>query len=99
MESTCIRRWLIERFTETKCDLHMVVIDLGKAYDRIPRKLIRQILQKKHVHKWYIDAIKDMYKNHMRRNKHFSHYNRFTSRVCMLTIFVCFGIDDLIKHI
>lgn len=36
----------------------MVFIELGKAHDRIPREVIPYVLEKQHVYKPYIDAIK-----------------------------------------
>jgi Reverse transcriptase (RNA-dependent DNA polymerase) len=41
----------------------MIFIDLEKAYDRIPRNIMRWALEKKLVPTKYITLIKDMYKN------------------------------------
>lgn len=38
-----------------------ISIWLEITYDRVPREVIRHVIEKKHIHKWYIDAIKDMY--------------------------------------
>ncbi len=51
----------MERYREEKIGLHMVFIDLEKAYDRVPRDLIWWILNKKGVTSRYIHVIKDMY--------------------------------------
>lgn len=39
----------------------MVFIGSEKTYDMIPREEIWHVLEKTHVHKRYIDVIKDMY--------------------------------------
>ena len=39
----------------------MVFIDLEKTYDRVPRKVIWQVLEKKGVTKRYIELVKDIY--------------------------------------
>ena len=53
--------YLIEQFRERKRNLHMVFIDLEKAYDKIPREVLWWTLMKKSFSIKYIDIIKDMY--------------------------------------
>ena len=53
----------MEQFREQKKDLHMVFIDLEKAYDKIPRNVMWWSLDKYKVPSKYVTLIKDMYNN------------------------------------
>jgi hypothetical protein len=48
---------------EQKKDLHMVFINLEKAYDKVPRNIMWWALQKHKLSTKYITLIKDMYNN------------------------------------
>ncbi|KAK9148382.1 hypothetical protein Scep_007139 [Stephania cephalantha] len=61
MEAIFLVRRLLEKYRENKKDLHMVFVDLEKAYDRVPRDVLWWVLERKRVHARYIDTIKDMY--------------------------------------
>jgi hypothetical protein len=56
-------RQLMERCREQKKDLHMIFIDLEKAYDKVPRNVMWWALQKHKASSKYITLIKDMYDN------------------------------------
>ena len=63
MEAIYLLRRLMERYREAKKDLHMIFIDLEKAYDKVPRNLIWWALQRKNVTSRYIELIQDMYRD------------------------------------
>jgi hypothetical protein len=65
IEAIFLIRQVMERFREQKKNLHMVFIDLEKAYDKIPRNVIWWVLDKHKVPTKYVTLIKDMYNNAM----------------------------------
>ena len=56
-----VLRRLMEKYRERREDLHMVFIDLEKAYDSIPRCIIWESLEAKGVSRSHIEVIRDMY--------------------------------------
>jgi hypothetical protein len=63
MEAIFLIRQLMERCREQKKGMHMVFIDLEKAYDKVSRNVMWWSLLKHKVSIKYITLIKDMYDN------------------------------------
>ena len=61
IEAIYLLRGLMGLFRDRKVDLHMVFIDLEKAYDRVPREVLWRCLEEKKMSPAYIRVIKDMY--------------------------------------
>ena len=56
-----ILRQLQEKFLEKKKDLFFIFIDLEKAFDRVPRKVIWWAMRKLAVPEWLVRAVQAMY--------------------------------------
>lgn len=54
-------RQLLERYGEKKKDLHLIFIDLEKAYDTIPREELWRCMAARGVPEKYVRVVKDMY--------------------------------------
>jgi len=61
IEAIYLLRILMGLYRDKKVDLHIVFIDLEKAYDRVLREVLWRCLDKKGVSPAYIRVIKDMY--------------------------------------
>ena len=56
-------RQVVEKFREKQKTLHMVFIDLEKAYDRVPRQEVWRCLREKGVTEKYVKMIGETYRN------------------------------------
>ena len=53
---------LKEKFKEKQIDMHMIFVDLEKAYDGVPRDLIWWAMRKRAIPEWYVKVIQDIYR-------------------------------------
>lgn len=56
-------RQLCEKYRRVHKNLHMVFIDLEKAYDRVPRKVLWWAMEEKRVPEKYVRIVKGMYES------------------------------------
>jgi hypothetical protein len=63
MDVIFLIRQLMKRCSEQKKDLHMIFINLDKAYDKVHMNVMWWVLQKHKVSSKYITLIKNMYDN------------------------------------
>ena len=58
-----ILRQLHEKHISKKKNLYFIFVDLEKAFDRIPRKILWWSMRKLGVEEWLIEVVKSMYEN------------------------------------
>ena len=58
----CFVRVLMEKFRDRGAQFWAVFVDLEKAFDRVPRKLIWHAMRRKGVSESEVKVVQDMYK-------------------------------------
>ena len=56
-------RQLQEKFLEKRKDLFFAFVDLEKAFDRVPREVVRWALRQLGVEKWLVQTVMTMYES------------------------------------
>ena len=56
-------RQMQERYREKNKELYFAFIDLEKAFDRVPRDIMRWALRKAGVEEWLVQAVMSLYRN------------------------------------
>ena len=54
-------RVLMEKYREGQNELHCVFVDLGKAYDKVPREKVWYCMRKSGLAEKYVRIVQDMY--------------------------------------
>ena len=54
-------RVLMEKYREGQKELHCVLVDLEKAYDKVPREELWYCMMKSRVAEKYVKVVQDMY--------------------------------------
>ena len=63
MDAIFIARQLQDRYLEKKKKLSFASVDLEKAFDLVPREVVKWVMRKLGVDEWSIRAVMTMYRN------------------------------------
>ena len=63
MDAIFIARQLQEKYLDKKKELYFAFVDLEKAFDRVPRDIVKWAMRKLGVDEWLIQTIMAMYEN------------------------------------
>ena len=63
IDAIFIVRQLQEKYLEKKKKLYFAFVDLEKAFDRVPRDIVKWAMRKLGVDEWLIETVMAMYKN------------------------------------
>jgi hypothetical protein len=61
IDALFMMRMLQEKYDRKKKKLYMCFVDLEKAFDRVPREVIRWALRKKGVNEKFVEAVMRLY--------------------------------------
>ena len=61
--------FVLKILQEKQKDLHIICVDLEKAYDRVPRDLIWSAMRKRAIPEGYVKVIQDMHRGTKTRVK------------------------------
>ena len=63
IDAIFITRQIQEKYLAKKKDLYFAFVDLEKAFDRVPRKVVEWALRKAGVEEWIVRVVMSMYRN------------------------------------
>ena len=63
MDAIFIARQVQEKHLAKRKDLYLAFVDLEKAFDRVPRDVVRWALRTSHVEEWLVDAVMALFED------------------------------------